>query len=86
MLQMGRMEEKDELICLDLESSGYGNLGRFCGGKQNSELKKTTRDEPDDKLMRWRLSILKEHGARTRRNTGDDCLYRPSSGCKGVSG
>ena len=27
------------------------------------ELKKTTRDEPDyDKLMRWRLGILKEHG------------------------
>ena len=27
------------------------------------ELKKTTRDEPDyDKLMRWRLSVLKEHG------------------------
>ena len=27
------------------------------------ELKRTTRDEPDyDKLMNWRLSILKEHG------------------------
>ena len=27
------------------------------------ELKKTTRDEPDyDKLMKWRLQILKEHG------------------------
>ena len=27
------------------------------------ELKKTTRDEPDyDKLMNWRLGILKEHG------------------------
>jgi phosphoserine/homoserine phosphotransferase len=27
------------------------------------ELKKTTRDEPDyDKLMNWRLSVLKEHG------------------------
>ena len=27
------------------------------------ELKRTTRDEPDyDKLMRWRLGILKEHG------------------------
>ncbi len=28
-----------------------------------SELKRTTRDEPDyDKLMKWRLGILKEHG------------------------
>ena len=27
------------------------------------ELKRTTRDEPDyDKLMNWRLGILKEHG------------------------
>ena len=27
------------------------------------ELKKTTRDEPDyDKLMRWRIGVLKEHG------------------------
>ena len=27
------------------------------------ELKRTTRDEPDyDKLMRWRLEILKDHG------------------------
>ena len=27
------------------------------------ELKRTTRDEPDyDKLMKWRLGILKEHG------------------------
>ena len=27
------------------------------------ELKRTTRDEPDyDKLMRWRLEVLKEHG------------------------
>ena len=27
------------------------------------ELKKTTRDEPDyDKLMKWRIGILKEHG------------------------
>ena len=27
------------------------------------ELKRTTRDEPDyDKLMRWRLGVLKEHG------------------------
>ena len=27
------------------------------------ELKRTTRDEPDyDKLMQWRIGILKEHG------------------------
>lgn len=61
---MGRMEEKDETDLLGSgRSSGTGNLGRFCGGKQNSGAEKTTRDEPDyDKLMRWRLSVLKEHG------------------------
>lgn len=64
MLQMGRMEEKDETDLLGSgRSSGTGNLGRFCGGEQNSGAEKTTRDEPDyDKLMRWRLSVLKEHG------------------------
>ena len=64
MLQMGRMEEKDETDLLGSgRSSGTGNLGRFCGGSKIPELKKTTRDEPDyDKLMRWRLSVLKEHG------------------------
>ena len=45
-------------------STGTGNLDRICGGKRNpGTSKKTTRDEPDyDKLMRWRLGILKEHG------------------------
>lgn len=64
MLQMGRMEEKDETDLLGSgRSSGTGNLGRFCGGERNSGAEKTTRDEPDyDKLMRWRLSVLKEHG------------------------
>ena len=35
----------------------------FAEARKIPELKKTTRDEPDyDKLMRWRLSVLKEHG------------------------
>ena len=87
MLQMGRMEEKDETDLLGSgRSSGTGNLGSlFAEASKNSGAEKTTRDEPDyDKLMRWRLSVLKEHGLRTERNTGDDCLYRPSSGGKGV--
>ena len=37
MLQMGRMEEKDETDLLGSgRSSGTVNLGRFCGGEQNS--------------------------------------------------
>lgn len=64
MLQMGRMEEKDETDLLGSgRSSGTGNLVAFAEASKIPELKKTTRDEPDyDKLMRWRLSVLKEHG------------------------
>lgn len=64
MLQMGRMEEKMKLICLDLEGVLVPEIWvAFAEASKIPELKKTTRDEPDyDKLMRWRLSVLKEHG------------------------
>ena len=63
MLQMGRMEEKDETD-LDLEGVLVPEIWvAFAEASKIPELKKTTRDEPDyDKLMRWRLSVLKEHG------------------------
>ncbi len=44
-------------------SACTGDLDCICRGKWDPELKRTTRDEPDyDKLMTWRLGILKEHG------------------------
>lgn len=43
--------------------TGTGDLDRFCRRERHPELKRTTRDEPDyDKLMHWRLGVLKEHG------------------------
>ena len=53
-----------KLICLDLEGVLVPEIWvAFAEASKNPELKKTTRDEPDyDKLMRWRLSVLKEHG------------------------
>lgn len=53
-----------KLICLDLEGVLVPEIwGAFAEASKIPELKKTTRDEPDyDKLMRWRLSVLKEHG------------------------
>lgn len=43
--------------------AGSGDLGGICEESGIPELKKTTRDEPDyDKLMKWRLGVLKEHG------------------------
>ena len=53
-----------KLICLDLEGVLVPEIWvAFAEASKIPELKKTTRDEPDyDKLMRYRLSVLKEHG------------------------
>ena len=53
-----------KLICLDLDGVRVPEIWvAFAEARKIPELKKTTRDEPDyDKLMRWRLSVLKEHG------------------------
>ena len=53
-----------KLICLDMEGVLVPEIWvAFAEASKIPELKKTTRDEPDyDKLMRWRLSVLKEHG------------------------
>ena len=53
-----------KLICLDLEGVLVPEIWvAFAEVSKIPELKKTTRNEPDyDKLMRWRLSVLKEHG------------------------
>lgn len=53
-----------KLICLDLEGVLVPEIWvAFAEASRIPELKKTTRDELDyDKLMRWRLSVLKEHG------------------------
>ena len=53
-----------KLICVDLEGVLVPEIWvAFAEASKIPELKKTTRDEPDyDKLMRWRLSVLKEHG------------------------
>ncbi|MBE5862291.1 MAG: bifunctional phosphoserine phosphatase/homoserine phosphotransferase ThrH [Lachnospiraceae bacterium] len=52
------------VVCLDLEGVLVPEIWiAFAEASGIPELKKTTRDEPDyDKLMRWRIGILKEHG------------------------
>ena len=52
------------IVCLDLEGVLVPEIWvAFEEETRIPELKKTTRDEPDyDKLMKWRLGILKEHG------------------------
>ena len=52
------------VVCLDLEGVLVPEIWiAFSKASGIPELKRTTRDEPDyDKLMKWRLGILKEHG------------------------
>ncbi|MDI9242032.1 bifunctional phosphoserine phosphatase/homoserine phosphotransferase ThrH [Fusibacillus kribbianus] len=52
------------ITCLDLEGVLVPEIWiAFSKASGIPELKRTTRDEPDyDKLMKWRLGILKEHG------------------------
>ena len=52
------------VTCLDMEGVLVPEIWiAFAEASGIPELKRTTRDEPDyDKLMNWRLGILREHG------------------------
>ena len=52
------------ITCLDLEGVLVPEIWiAFAEESGIPELKRTTRDEPDyDKLMNWRIGVLKEHG------------------------
>ena len=56
------------IVCLDLEGVLVPEIWiAFSEASGIPELRRTTRDEPDyDKLMRWRLGILAEHGLGLR--------------------
>ncbi|MCR5024195.1 MAG: bifunctional phosphoserine phosphatase/homoserine phosphotransferase ThrH, partial [Lachnospiraceae bacterium] len=53
-----------EIVCLDMEGVLVPEIWiAFADASGIPELRKTTRDEPDyDKLMKYRLEILKDHG------------------------
>ena len=52
------------IVCLDLEGVLVPEIWiAFSEASGIPELRRTTRDEPDyDKLMKFRIGILKEHG------------------------
>ena len=52
------------VVCLDMEGVLTPEIWiAFSQASGIPELKRTTRDEPDyDKLMKWRIGILKDHG------------------------
>ena len=59
-----------DIVCLDLEGVLVPEIWIAFANETGIEaLKRTTRDEPDyDKLMRYRLDILKEHHLGDRKS------------------
>jgi phosphoserine/homoserine phosphotransferase len=55
-----------QVVCLDLEGVLIPEIWiAFAERTGIAEFRRTTRDEPDyDKLMRWRLSLLRQHGLK----------------------
>jgi phosphoserine/homoserine phosphotransferase len=55
-----------KIVCLDLEGVLVPEIWiAFAKETGISEFTRTTRDEPDyDKLMRWRIALLAQHGLR----------------------
>lgn len=72
------------IVCLDLEGVLVPEIWvAFEEETGIQELKKTTRDEPDyDKLMKWRLGILKEHGLGLKEIQETIAKINPMPGAK----
>ncbi len=73
------------VTCLDLEGVLVPEIWiAFAEATGIPELKKTTRDEPDyDKLMNYRLAILKEHGLGLKEIQDVIATIDPMEGAKG---
>ena len=72
------------IVCLDMEGVLVPEIWiAFAEESGNPELKRTTRDEPDyDKLMTWRLSVLKEHGLGLKEIQDTIAKIEPMEGAK----
>ena len=72
------------IVCLDLEGVLVPEIWiAFAEASGIPELRRTTRDEPDyDKLMRWRLGILKEHGLGLKEIQDTIATIDPMPGAK----
>lgn len=77
-------EEKMNIVCLDLEGVLVPEIWiAFAEASGIPELKRTTRDEPDyDKLMKWRIGILKEHGLGLKEIQDTIAKIEPIPGAK----
>ena len=72
------------ITCLDVEGVLVPEIWvAFAEESGIPELKKTTRDEPDyDKLMKWRLGVLKEHGLGLKESQETIEKIQPLPGAK----
>ena len=77
-------DEKMNIVCLDLEGVLVPEI--WIAFSQNTgipELSRTTRDEPDyDKLMKFRIGILKEHGLGLKEIQETIAKIEPMEGAK----
>ena len=75
-----------DIVCLDMEGVLVPEIWiAFAEESGIPELKKTTRDEPDyDKLMKWRLGVLKEHGLGLKEIQDTIAKIDPIPGAKEV--
>ncbi len=72
------------ITCLDLEGVLVPEIWiAFSKASGIPELKRTTRDEPDyNKLMNWRIGVLKEHGLGLREIQETIAAIDPMDGAK----
>ena len=82
-----KKEEEDlgmYIVCLDMEGVLVPEIWiEFAKASNIPELTRTTRDEPDyNRLMRWRLDILKQHGLGLRQIQETISAIDPLPGAK----
>ena len=72
------------IVCLDMEGVLVPEIWiAFAEASGIPELRRTTRDEPDyDKLMRYRIAILKEHGLKLQQIQETIAKIDPMPGAK----
>ncbi len=72
------------IVCLDMEGVLVPEIWiAFSQASGIPELRRTTRDEPDyDKLMTWRLGVLREHGLGLREIQDTIATIDPLPGAK----
>ena len=73
-----------EIVCLDLEGVLVPEIWIAFAEKTGiTELKRTTRDEPDySKLMAWRMDILREHSLTLKDIQNTISCIKPIEGAK----